>query len=1153
MLALAALAALAVWPLLRAGYPAIGDGLNHFYRLVEFEHLLAHGAWFPRWATDLGYGFGYPVFNYSPPLPYYLGALLHALGLDEAASLLGVYLLAWALAITGAYRLAREHGGPAAGLVAAAAYGLAPYLYFNSLARGALPETLGLGLLPWCLLAFYRLARQSGSGISANGGRPATRRLPPRFAPGRFAKPLHAIEPRGHKTRLRGLGACRFAPQPKSPDAPSGSARPGGHVALAASLPGLGTVLASALLYAALILTHLLTALLALPLILLVWLIAIASAYAWRARRSKPASTSELPTLAPHTPRSSRGAYTSAGVTHYQLPVALLLALALSAYFLLPALLETRYVQISQLTQPGDLDFRNNFLRLGDLLAWPQTFDARLVFRSIPPSLSLIAVALAIVGLAVRALRSWRANVAAPVLEAWDFGLWLGFLVLALLCLGFTRPVWEHLPGASLIQFPWRLVGPASLLLALLAARAVDALDVRGPRVPDDGRSANLSPRLALLSLAAWVTGVLPALALAALFFYSLTWTFSSGPPAPPSASVRELAGYERASGQLGTTSAAEFLPVGVQRLPDPHSLDGSYALHSVIERLGPLPAGVTLETQDATVGSAGAVVTVAAPVALTFNFFDFPGWRATVDGVATPITASTPNGLITVPVPAGRHTVRVTFATTPLRAAASVLSLAGVAFVALTLFRSRPQPAVAPDQHRPDGLALAFPLVCIALLLVRAVAIDGHATPFAQSRFDGQNVAGAGQALDANFDDQLVLIGLDAPSAGLAADAALPVTLYWRAQNVPAADYSTTLQVFDEQGNQWGQSDSQNPGRLPTSRWAPGQYARDDHLLRLQPGTPPGTYRLAAGVYPAGGAGVALSVLDENRVPQGQLAPLGTITVARGQWTAAAIHPAQPEHQALGSLTWLGFSLSSTAPQAGLAQPQAGLAQTQAGDELILELFWRAGGAARPDLSLHLALLGADGTAIQVWDVPPAGAGYPTSAWAPAEIVRSVQRLRIPAGAPAGRASLQLSLVPTNGAGPVAGPVPVALLDLRAPARSYAIPVMAHVSNADLGRLVRLLGYDLNVEQVTLYWQALAPMDRSYTVFVHALGPGGAILSQVDALPLGGARPTTGWLPGEVLADPYTLPLAGAVTLEAGLFDANTLQRVGTVNIPLP
>ena len=88
---LLAVGALAVWPLLRAGYPTIGDGLNHFYRLVEFEHLLQHGVLFPRWAPDLGYGYGYPLFNYSPPLAYYLGAVFRGLGLNDANSLLASF------------------------------------------------------------------------------------------------------------------------------------------------------------------------------------------------------------------------------------------------------------------------------------------------------------------------------------------------------------------------------------------------------------------------------------------------------------------------------------------------------------------------------------------------------------------------------------------------------------------------------------------------------------------------------------------------------------------------------------------------------------------------------------------------------------------------------------------------------------------------------------------------------------------------------------------------------------------------------------------------------------------------------------------------------------------------------------------------------
>ena len=78
-----------------------------------------------------------------------------------------------------------------------------------------------------------------------------------------------------------------------------------------------------------------------------------------------------------------------------------------------------------------------------------------------------------------------------------------------------------------------------------------------------------------------------------------------------------------------------------------------------------------------------------------------------------------------------------------------------------------------------------------------------------------------------------------------------------------------------------------------------------------------------------------------------------------------------------------------------------------------------------------------------------------------------------------------------------------------------------------------------------------MAGIHDSYAVFVHALDASGAIIAQADGLTLGGTRPTTSWVMGEVLTDRYNLPLKGAARMELGLYDPLTRQRLGTVRIP--
>ncbi len=61
---------------------------------------------------------------------------------------------------------------------------------------------------------------------------------------------------------------------------------------------------------------------------------------------------------------------------------------------------------------------------------------------------------------------------------------------------------------------------------------------------------------------------------------------------------------------------------------------------------------------------------------------------------------------------------------------------------------------------------------------------------------------------------------------------------------------------------------------------------------------------------------------------------------------------------------------------------------------------------------------------------------------------------------------------------------------------------------------------------EVNLTWQALAPLEQDYTVFVQLLDMAETMVGQVDAWPVQGTYPTSQWTPGERISDSYVVPL---------------------------
>jgi len=153
-----ALSGLVVWPLFISGYFSHQDNLQ-VIRIFELRRCFTDFQIPCRWVPDMGYGNGYPLFNFYAPLAYYLGALAsYVLGYIGAAKVL--FFLPLVLGGVGMYLLGKELFGKIPGFTVAILYLFAPYRALDSYVRGAVGESFALAIIPFVFYCFLRLTQQ---------------------------------------------------------------------------------------------------------------------------------------------------------------------------------------------------------------------------------------------------------------------------------------------------------------------------------------------------------------------------------------------------------------------------------------------------------------------------------------------------------------------------------------------------------------------------------------------------------------------------------------------------------------------------------------------------------------------------------------------------------------------------------------------------------------------------------------------------------------------------------------------------------------------------------------------------------------------------------------------------------------------------------
>ncbi len=370
-----------------------------------------------------------------------------------------------------------------------------------------------------------------------------------------------------------------------------------------------------------------------------------------------------------------------------------------------------------------------------------------------------------------------------------------------------------------------------------------------------------------------------------------------------------------------------------------------------------------------------------------------------------------------------------------------------------------------------------------------------------------------------------------------------LIVTLYWRILTVPPGDRFVFVRLVDQAGRLWAKSDSPPVmGLWPVERWQPGMLIEDAQALLIPPGTPPGQYRLEVGWYePTSGQPLPAS---GQPVGQGGGLLLGEVEVAWFPSPGAPDLPYQTD-------TWL-------APNARLTGYDAPPPVATTGDILSLRLSWREAKtlssfwAAPNDWVLFEWRLDGRPVAEQLDQLP-----WPVDQWGWGATLLSQHDLLVPPSLTSGRYEVTMSL--HTGSDPAGEPFSLGSVEVTAPPHQFELPVGATTpaGPAQLAQNVTLAGYEVALVDLALvlhlYWRAEAPLTSRYKVFAQLLAGDNRVMAQSDSFPAAGQRPTTGWLPGEVISDTHTLPLPpelppGPYRLIAGLYQPLTGERVPVV-----
>jgi len=504
--------AIFLFPFLKPGIPLSHDGDGHLARIGAYYKAFQDGQFPPRWAGDLNFRFGTPVFIFNYNLPYYVATFLHMIGLNLGDSFKLVLSISFILSGLGFFLWLSQLFRKEAAFIGALLFGLAPYHFLNVFVRGAFGETVGLTIIPFIFWQIEKIINKN--------------------------KVLD--------------------------------------------------VLVAGILYGLLILSHNGTSVIFSPVFLLYFLFRMKNKY--------------------HL------------ISFFAI---FLIGFLISAYFWLPAILESRYVV--GVKAFSDM-YRQHFPPFLHLIYSGWGFGPDVSTQDgLSPQVGIVLFIFVFV--AIVSFFKHKDNFV---------GLWLVIFGASIfLTTSLSDVIWRNVVPLKLLEFPWRFTALSSFAGAVIASYIISK--IKNKKI------------IYCISVVLLISG----------FFYTKTDIQNK----------RDDKYYYSFSGSTVYRSATTTIWTG----GDPFEIPENKI--SVISGDG--------QINDLTIKSNlhSFTITADSNVRILDNTFYFPGWKAEIDGKKVPIEFQDVNhrGLITFSVPRGTHKVEVVFGESPIRFIANIVSLAAI------------------------------------------------------------------------------------------------------------------------------------------------------------------------------------------------------------------------------------------------------------------------------------------------------------------------------------------------------------------------------------------------------------------------------------------------------------------------------------------